>query len=302
MARDVGQRLLGGAQQRDLDLGVDRARRAGGRELGGDAAFVAVQVAVTFSIASGRRACSSSIGVIARTERRASARLSRASWVAAWRWPVSSVPLLARLGGGLELGDDPRETLRERVVDLARGALALLHHAGLALALLHPQRHDEHQAGDQDVDERERREQARGARSPATASRRPGRRALRSAGDDHRRRHPPAGQMVDGQVADEHEEAVQRAARDERGGRTRAGRRRRPRRSAAGGRPQNASIHDARGTAASASVGPGAVRVSISVPGERREREQHVRQRRESALQRGAARCRPGVLTPSGRP
>ena len=237
---------------------------------------------MTFSIASGRRACSSSRGVIARTERRASARLSRASWVAACRWPSSSLPCARACAAASSWATIPARPCasvswisraarwRSCIAPVSRSRSSVL------------QRDDEHQARDQDVDDGEGGEE-RGERvvlqRPAAglAERAEQRR------DDHRRRLPPAGQVVDGQVADEHEEPVERAARDERGGeheqagdvQTGA---RRVRSSCA-----DASIH------ASVAGGEGERRAGRRAivdqrGGDRREPEQHVRQRRERAL------------------
>ena len=90
---------------------------------------------VTSAIASGSRVPSSASGATARTERRASRRLSRASCdaVSRWRPPVGAGA--ARVLERLELGDDPGQALRERVVDLARHPLALLLHAAVARLL-----------------------------------------------------------------------------------------------------------------------------------------------------------------------
>ena len=62
------------------------------------------------------------------TERRASVRLSRARPTAAWTCRRQSRGVLGRL----QLGDDPCQALRERVVDLAGHPMPLVVHAGFA--------------------------------------------------------------------------------------------------------------------------------------------------------------------------
>ena len=71
-------------------------------------------------------------GSDASTERRASARLSRASRSAVVEVAVAVGRPIARLVGRLELGDDPGQALRDGVVDLARHALPLVEDARLA--------------------------------------------------------------------------------------------------------------------------------------------------------------------------
>ena len=119
----VRQRLLRGAQQRELGLRLDRPRRPVVVTCAG-IPFRADHRSATPASASLSRPPSSGSGRSASTDRRASVRLSRASRVAAatcrrqpgWlAWGPRSGLL-----GRLQLGDDPGKPLRERVVDLPR--------------------------------------------------------------------------------------------------------------------------------------------------------------------------------------
>ena len=90
------------------------------------------QSRATTARASGSVPDSSAAGIDASTDRRASARLSRASRFAFSRWRSRSAAPLLRMVGRLELGDDPGQPLGDRVVDLAGHPLSFVEHARLA--------------------------------------------------------------------------------------------------------------------------------------------------------------------------
>ena len=131
MPGDVRERLLGDAEERDLDLRVERDDVAGHRDVGRDAVELGPFAG---DVGEG-------VGQRPRLERGGHRRLDRSAGLGealarqalgVLEVPVSIGRSVVRLVGRLELGDDPDEALGDRVVDLARHPGALVEDARLA--------------------------------------------------------------------------------------------------------------------------------------------------------------------------
>lgn len=129
MPLHVGQRLLRGPQERDLDLRAHRLRLARLGHRGRDAGDLRPAAGDV-----GER-----LGQPRPVERLGPHRLDGAARLRqrVAREPLGGVQVPAALVGApvrgrLELGDDPRQPLRQRVVELARHPPALVEHPRLA--------------------------------------------------------------------------------------------------------------------------------------------------------------------------